>query len=119
VKSARHIVIVLVTAPEPRVARKIAKAVLKARLAACVNILPRIKSHYWWKGKLESGAEVLMIIKTTRAKLAALESKVLDEHPYDTPEVISFSLSSSNAKYLKWLMDSVRQGALSQRAEAC
>ena len=49
-----------------------------------------------------------MVIKTTRAKLAALEAKVLDEHPYDTPEVISLLLHSSNGKYLNWLMDSVR-----------
>ena len=108
VKSARHIAIVLVTAPELRVARKIAKALLKGRVAGCVNIVPRMESHYWWKERLESGAEVLMIIKTTRGKLAALEAKVLGEHPYDTPEVISFSLYSSNGKYLKWLMDNVR-----------
>ena len=107
-KSAQHIAIVLVTAPDLRVARKITKALLKGRLAACVNIVPRIESHYCWKRKLESGAEVLMIIKTTRAKLAALEAKVLDEHLYDTPEVISLLLHSSNGKYLNWLMDSVR-----------
>ena len=107
-KSARHIAIVLVTAPDLRVARKIAIAVVKARMAACVNIVPRIESHYWWNEKLESGAEVLMIIKTTQAKLAALESLVIANHPYDTPEVISFPLSSSNAKYLTWLVESVR-----------
>jgi len=108
VKSARHIAIVLVTAPDLRVARKIAKAVVKARTAACVNIVPRIESHYWWNEKLESGAEVLMIIKTTRAKLTALESSVIANHPYDTPEVISFPLKSSNAKYLAWLVNNVR-----------
>src|SRR5437899_3998711 len=107
-KSARSIAIVLVTAPDPRVARKIARAVLKSRLAACVNIVQRIESHYWWKGKLESSTEVLMIFKSTKTKLAALESVVVVNHPYDTPEVISFSLSSSNAKYLRWLMESVR-----------
>ena len=106
-KSARHIAVVFVTAPDLRVARTIAKALLKRRLAACVNLVPRIESHYWWKAKLESGAEVLMIIKTTQAKLAALESAVLANHPYDTPEVISFPLNSSNAKYLGWLVKSV------------
>jgi len=107
-KSARNIVIVLVTAPDLRVARKIAKAVLKSRLAACANIVRGIESHYWWNGKLESSAELLMILKSTKSKLAALESTVVANHPYDTPEVISLSLSSSNQKYLKWLTDSVR-----------
>ena len=107
-KSARNIVIVLVTAPDLAIARKIAKAVLKLRIAACANIVPRIESHYWWKGKLEASAEVLIIFKSTKAKLAALESTVVANHPYETPEVISFPLSSSNAKYLKWLTDSAR-----------
>ena len=107
-KSAPDIVIVLVTAPNLPVARKIAKTALKAKLAACANIVPRIESHYWWKGKLEASAEVLIIFKSTKAKLAALESTVVANHPYDTPEVISFPLSSSNAKYLKWLTDSAR-----------
>jgi len=107
-KSARNIVIVLVTAPDMRVARKIARAVLKSRLAACVNIVPGIESHYWWNGKLESSAEVLMILKSTKNKLMALESTVIANHPYDTPEVVSFPLSRSNAKYLAWLMNSVR-----------
>jgi len=107
-KSARNIVIVLVTAPNLPVARKIAKAALEAKLGACANIVPRIESHYWWKGKLEASAEVLIIFKSTKAKLAALESTVVGNHPYDTPEVISFPLSSSNAKYLKWLTDSAR-----------
>ena len=107
-KSARHIAVVLVTAPDLRVARKIAKAVVKARMAACVNIVPRIESHYWWNEKLESGAEVLMIIKTTRAKLAALESCVIANHPYDTPEVIVLRLESGNQRYLAWLRASLR-----------
>ena len=107
-KSARNIVIVLVTAPNLPVARKIAKAALKAKLAACANIVPRIESHYWWKGKLEASAEVLIIFKGTKAKLAALESTVVANHPYETPEVISFALDRGNAKYLKWLTDIVR-----------
>jgi len=108
VKSARHIAIVLVSAPDLGIGRKIAKALLKSRLAACVNIVPRIESHYRWKGKTEIGAEVLLIIKSTNPKLAVLESTVIKNHPYDTPEVISFSLNSSNGKYLKWLVESVR-----------
>ena len=107
-KSARHVAIVLVTAPDLRVARRIAKTLIKSRVAACVNIVPRIESHYWWRKKMESSPEVLLIIKTTQPKLAALESAVIASHPYDTPEVISFLLHSSNAKYLKWLEHNLR-----------
>ena len=107
-KPARNIRIVLVTAPDLPTARKIAKAALRAKLIACANIVPRVESHYWWKGKLERNAEVLMILKTTRAQLSALEKTIVRIHPYDTPEVISFPLESGNANYLEWLMGSVK-----------
>jgi periplasmic divalent cation tolerance protein len=107
-KSARHFVVVLVTAPEPDTARALARAALEARLAACVNLVPDIESHYWWEGKLERAAEVLLLFKTTRGKLAALEKLIRREHPYDTPEFIALPLVSGTARYLSWLGDSVR-----------
>lgn len=99
--------LVLVTAPDLKTARVLAKAALAAKLVACANLVPRIESHYWWQGKLESGTEVLIIFKTTRAKLAALERLLVAEHPYDTPEFITLPLSEGNAKYLDWLTASV------------
>src|SRR3954452_6436345 len=107
-KPARNTRIVLVTAPDWESARKIATLVLQARLAACVNIVPGIESHYWWQGKLERSAEVLMILKTTRAQLTELEAIVIRHHPYDTPEVISFPLETGNAKYVDWILNSVK-----------
>ncbi len=83
--------IALVTAPELITARELAKSALVARLAACANLIPKIESHYWWEGKLESSAEVLIVFKTTRAKLKALEKLILETHPYDTPEFTSRS----------------------------
>ena len=106
-KRAAAFRIVLVTAPDLKVARALAKAALSAKLVACANLVPKIESHYWWQGKLESSAEVLIIFKTTRAKLAALEKLVVAKHPYDTPEFIAFPLADGNAKYLKWLAASV------------
>ncbi len=94
---------VLVTAPDQRVARRLAKAVLEARAAACVNILPRVESHYWWQGALERGSELLLIIKTRREKLAELESLVLSNHPYDTPEFLVLGIEGGNRRYLDWL----------------
>jgi periplasmic divalent cation tolerance protein len=106
-KSAKHAGIVLVTAPNLAVARRLAKAALEARLVACANLLPRIESHYWWQGKLEEGNEVLIIFKTTRRRLTALEKLVLEKHPYDTPEFIFLPVDGATEKYLRWWIESV------------
>ncbi len=102
-KSATKFAVVLVTAPDLKTARALAKAALSARLIACANLVPRIESHYWWQGKIESGAEVLLILKTTKSKLAALEKLVLARHPYDTPEFLVLPLSAGSQRYLDWL----------------
>jgi periplasmic divalent cation tolerance protein len=95
--------IVLVTAPDLRTARRLAKAALAARLIACANLVPKIESHYRWQGKIEKSAEVLMVIKTTRARLAALEKLILARHPYDTPEFVVLQLAGGAKRYLAWL----------------
>jgi len=100
--------VVLVTAPDLKTARRLARAALTARLAACANLVPKIESHYWWQGKLESGAEVLIIFKTTRARLAALEWLILAEHPYDTAEFVALPITNGSARYLAWVGDSVK-----------
>lgn len=106
-KSAARFAMVLVTTPNLRVARKLAGAVLDARLAACANLVPGLESHYVWQGKRERTREVLMVMKTTRRQLAALEALILELHPYDTPEVIALPLNQGNVRYLKWITDSV------------
>jgi periplasmic divalent cation tolerance protein len=93
----------MVTAPDVKTARQLARAALKARLVACANLVPAIESHYWWHGRIERGNEVLLLLKTTTAALARLEKLVLAEHPYDTPEFIVLPLSAGNRKYLTWL----------------
>ena len=94
---------VLVTAPDVKTARKLARAALEARLIACANLIPKIESHYRWQGKLESSPEVLLVMKTTAHRLAALEELVVAQHPYDTPEFIALPLEAGNKKYLDWL----------------
>jgi len=106
-KTARSHVLVLVTAPDLKTARTLAKASLKARLVACANLVPKIESHYSWRGTIEQGAEVLMMLKTTRRRLAALEKFILTKHPYDTPEFLVVPLESGTAKYLDWLTAAV------------
>jgi periplasmic divalent cation tolerance protein len=105
-KNPGHVV-VLVTAPDLKVARRLARAALHARLVACANLVPKIESHYRWHGRIESSAEVLLILKTTRLRLGALEKLVLANHPYGTPEFLVFSLGAGNRRYLKWITDSV------------
>jgi periplasmic divalent cation tolerance protein len=95
--------VVLVTAPDLKTARKLAAFILRDRLAACVNLVPKIESHYWWQGKLEKGVEVLLVIKTTGAKLRALEKNVITNHPYDTPEFVVLPITSGSRRYLDWL----------------
>ena len=101
-KSAAKFAIVLVTAPDLKIARALAKTALQAKLIACANLVPKIESHYWWQGKIESGAEVLLILKTQKSKLAALEKLVLAQHPYDTPEFLVLPLVAGSKKYLDW-----------------
>jgi periplasmic divalent cation tolerance protein len=103
VKSASKFNIVLVTAPDLKIARLLARTALQAKLIACANLVPRVESHYWWRGKLESGTEVLLVLKTQRTKLAALEKCVLALHPYDTPEFLVLPLRAGNRRYLDWL----------------
>jgi periplasmic divalent cation tolerance protein len=99
--------VVLVTAPDLKTARKLARAALEARLIACANLVPKIESHYWWQGKNMSGAEVLMLLKTTTARLAALEKLIVSMHPYDTPEFLVLPISRGNKRYLDWVAESV------------
>jgi len=106
-KSAHNFLIVLVTAPDLKIARALARSALKAHLVACANLVPNIESHYWWRGKMEKSAEVLLVLKTTQARVRSLEKLILDLHPYDTAEVLALPLHQGTSRYLHWLEDSV------------
>ena len=108
-KSAASFALVLVTAPDLKTARSLGRAALTAKLIACANLVPRVESHYWWRGKIERGAEVLLVMKTRRTLLGALEKLVLKEHPYDTPEFLVVPLAGGSARYLAWVAESVKQ----------
>ena len=102
---ANDCMMVFVTSPDIDTGRRIARSVVEAGLAACVNMLPGVESHYRWEGKLECGQEVLLLMKTTLEKLTDLESKVLAEHPYDTPEFVVTAIEGGNDRYLAWLRE--------------
>jgi len=100
--------VVLVTCGSLGEARKIARALVEARLAACGNILTSVRSIYRWKNKVESAGETLLILKTSRQRFPALQREVERLHSYDTPEIIALPIEAGARKYLAWLADSLR-----------
>src|SRR5438105_15673850 len=107
--SSKSYSLVLVTAPNLKTARALAKVALIKTLIACANLISKLESHYWWQGKIESGAEVLMLLKTTTSNLTALEKLILAEHPYDTPEFVVVPINRGSKRYLDWIANSVRE----------
>ena len=98
-----RIVVVLVTASSAAEGGKISRGVLDARLAACVNLVPTVRSRYWWKGKIESATECLLIIKTRAALVDRLTVEVKRLHSYTVPEVIALPVTGGNRDYLAWV----------------
>jgi periplasmic divalent cation tolerance protein len=94
--------LVLITAPSIDEARKIAAALLQPRLAACVNILPGVESHYWWQGKLECGNEVLLLIKTSAEQFEAVSAAVRAGHSYECPEIVALDPREMAPSYRNW-----------------
>ena len=101
-------VVGMVTCGSRSEARKVAKAILTKRLAACVNILNGLESHYWWRGKLERARECLLLIKTTRARTGAVTRAVKQAHSYEVPEIIFLPIVGGEPTYLKWVGASVK-----------
>ncbi len=98
--------VVLVTCSSSAEANRIARAVVEARLAACVNILPgAVTSIYRWKGKVQSARERLLLIKTSRKCLAKLRATVEQLHSYDVPEFIALPIAAGSPEYLAWLQE--------------
>ena len=108
--AAKNTRIVLVTCPSLAVARKIARAVLQKRLAACVNVVRNpVESFYTWKGKLERAREYLLVIKTVGGRLKKLEREVHRLHSYEVPEFLVLPVIAGSRKYLSWLDESVNR----------
>ncbi len=94
--------LVFVTASSADEARKIANAILEKRLAACVNIVSGVESHYWWQGKLEAAAEVMLVIKSSAEQFEALQETVRQHHSYECPEIFAVAPHEMSPDYRKW-----------------
>lgn len=99
--------LVLTTSGSEDEARKIAHHLVEQQLAACVNIVPHIESIYRWQGKVESGREWLLVIKTSADKFAAVRDAIRELHSYDLPECISIAIDDGSAAYLEWIGESI------------
>ena len=84
-------------------AERLAKALLEARLAACVNVITQIRSFYWWQEKIESADEALMVIKTSTDLFDQVRDLIQSRHSYDVPEIIALPVTAGSPPYLDWL----------------
>jgi periplasmic divalent cation tolerance protein len=96
-------ILVFCTCESKEAAERLAKLLLEARLAACVNVITQIRSFYWWKEKIESADEALMIIKTSTGLFDQVRERIQSAHSYDVPEIISVPITAGSPAYLEWL----------------
>lgn len=101
-------IVVFVTCANIEQAKNISEALIKEKLAACVNLINPVNSLFWWQGKVDSSEEILLIIKTKKRLFIKLEKLVKSLHSYDVPEIIALPIIAGNKKYLKWIDDSTR-----------
>ncbi|MFO7674751.1 MAG: divalent-cation tolerance protein CutA [bacterium] len=95
--------VVFTTFPDVEAAERLARRLVSSRLAACVQVLGPVSSNYRWKGRVERSREWLCLAKTSRLGYPALERAILQDHPYDTPEVVAVPIVAGSDAYLGWL----------------
>lgn len=102
--------VVLVTTPNRRTSERLMRIAVDGKRAACANRLPGLTSRYWWKGRIETAREELLILKTTGRKLPALIRALRRAHPYQVCEVLALPVRAGNPPYLAWLTESLKGG---------
>ena len=103
------VVVALCTCPDDPTARLMAAALVKERLATCVNRVSGIASTYFWDGRLQDESEILLIIKTSALRVAELQSRLKELHPYELPELIVLPVIGGNEAYLQWVREGVEK----------
>jgi len=99
---------VYITAPDGTSARQIAQTLVSERLCACANILDGMESFYWWDGKLENNHESVLVCKCPQSAFGALERRVKELHPYDTPCIVGLPLTHGHAPFMQWIAEQTR-----------
>ncbi|WP_423195789.1 MULTISPECIES: divalent-cation tolerance protein CutA [unclassified Cupriavidus] len=105
------VLVAITTLPDEATAARVARALLTARVAACVNRLAPCESEYWWQGQLEQAQEWPLLIKTTQGRYAALEATLRAVHPYDVPELVAWPVAAGLPSYLQWVRAEARGAA--------
>ncbi len=100
--------VILTTTPNIEEAENLAQKIVESKLAACVQILPQMKSVYFWDGKIQTDTEHLLLIKTLDEKFDELEQFIQANHSYDTPQIVALSAEKVSASYLNWMNDCLR-----------
>ena len=100
-------IVILCTCPDEETASRLAGGLVEKQLAACVNILPGIRSIYRWQGMVSDDPEVLMVIKSLASWFEEVEAWLQEHHPYEVPEVLALPVEKGSAKYLEWIEASV------------
>lgn len=90
-------------------AKRLAQAILQERLAACVNVVPTIRSFYWWEGEMQDEEEVLLLVKTRADLYSTLEEFIVSHHPYSVPAISAIPLEEMHAPYLAWLLEETQR----------
>jgi len=103
-------IVIFVTASAEEEAHRIAELLLNRRKAACINIIPKVDSLFWWQGKLDSARESLLIIKTAASLLPEIVDLVKSGHSYEVPEIIAMPIVGGNEDYLRWIDNEVKRG---------
>jgi len=99
--------VVLVTTPSAEDAQTIARTLVTERLAACVNVVPGIRSFFSWEGRVQDETEALLVVKTRRERYEALQRRILELHPYSVPEILALAIEAGSATYLGWVAETV------------
>ena len=101
-------IVVLTTCAAEADAERLARALVEGRLAACVNVVPGVRSFYRWKGEVDSGVEFLLIVKTSRDLFPALRAEMEKLHPYELPELLALPVVAGAENYLSWFQAGLR-----------
>ena len=104
-----QVLLVMTNLPDLATAQTMARTLIGAKLAACVNILPGVHSTYRWQGQIEESHETSLVIKTTKSHYAQVQQAILAGHPYELPEIIAWPLTEGHAPYLHWIIKEIAQ----------
>ena len=105
---AENQVVTLCTVPDKALGEKIAQTLVEERLAACVNLVPGVRSTYRWEGKVETASECLLLIKTDTKHFNTLKQRIKALHSYELPEIIALPITAGNSEYLNWISENLK-----------